>query len=874
MNLKIKNLYRLALTGTLAVSIPLWGQSDFDLPPPPDFSNQLPPASPFSNRGGQSGNTSDSNSTAGGGNGSSSANQVEILTKQKKQKFSAAPIEDINDKNFPETIESFDFPNAELSDVVKAISELTGKNFLIDPGVKGRITIIAPSQITVAEAYKAFLSALAINGYAVVPSGKFLKVRSARNAQRDGIETYTGSYYPNSDQMITRVINLKHISAEAINRDLRLLHSKDGEMSPYPATNSIIISDYGSNIDRIMKIISQLDVPGFDDILEVIPIKFAKAKDIAELVSKIVNKGDKNQGGAGGSFSSGVPRFTRAASAQTQSGNSSPYFMVIPDERSNSLVVVGNKSGIVRVKKLLTRLDYQIRPEESGGVYVYYLKYGDAEKIAQTLSIVTKDQSPKASESKSSLIISPTAGVQVGSQSLFGGDVKINADKNTNSLVIMANKQDYDVVLNLLNKIDIPRDQVYVESIIMEMKLTDSLDWQIGYFKFDPSGSGGKAGFNGMKPETLAGLLTPQGGSGAILGFGSSDKVTITPPGSTTQTTIASLIGFINFLKTHSNANILSTPQILAMDNQEAEIEVGDKVITGQTVSTTSVGQTQAAPIFEDATIKLKIKPFISTSTDSVRMELSSSVKQLSTAKTPSGLVSVSQPLATRSIKTNIVVPNKDTAVLGGLMKEDDIETIQKVPLLGDIPVIGWLFKSRGISKEKTNMLVFLTPSIIRNNKDSRMILGKKLDERINFIKSMGGRDPYGAKVDQINQSVKSSALSNELPFESGDGDGDGNENGDQPAIEQNNEENRDNGTDEGGSDLNQNVNPLNGQINNDNPSTETQDSAKAEDVFFEETDLEQEGGNPSQIDSNDANQNNGADDFNNSTNSNDAVVE
>lgn len=704
-----------------------------------------------------------------------------ILSAKQKEKLSQASVDEITDSNYPELIEAFDFPNAEITDVVKAISELTGKNFIIDPGVRGKITIIAPSKITVAEAYRAFLSALAINGYAVVPSGSFLKIRSARNAQRDGIETYAGSYYPNSDQMITRVIQLKHVSAEAINRDLRILTSKDGEMSIYAPTNSIIISDYGSNIDRIMKIIAQLDVPGFNDQLEVVPVKYAKAKDIAELVNKIVNKDNKSASQGGGTFQAGVPRFGRAGDTAGNAG--SPYFMVIPDERSNSLIVVGNKSGIDRLKDLLKKLDFPIRAEESGGVYVYYVKYGDAEKIAQTLSVIAKEASPTGGGASGAagggVVVSPTAGVQPINQNIFGGSVKINADKNTNSLVIMASKQDYELVLSLLNKLDIPRDQVYVEAIIMEMKATDSLDWQIGYFQFDKSGSGGKAGFNGIKPDNLAALLKPVEGSGAILGFGSKDVITVTPPTPGAQPIqIASLVGFINFLKTHTNANVLSTPQILAMDNQEAEIEVGDRVIAGQNVMVAVQGPSQVSPIFEDATIKLKIKPFISPTINSVRLDLQSQVKQLSTAKTPPGLINVSQPLATRSIKTNIVVPDQDTAVLGGLMKEDDIETVQKVPLLGDIPIIGWLFKSRGKSKEKTNLLVFLTPKIIRTQSDARQVLGKKLNERLKFIKSMGGHDPYGDKIDEISASGAGSAAAthqmNGSPMQSGSSFNDG----------------------------------------------------------------------------------------------------
>jgi general secretion pathway protein D len=716
---------------------------DFGSPPPPPDMGTPTMSTP--------GNMGHSNSGAGsnskdGGSGP--------LAPAQKEKFAKAAIEDITDANFPEIIESFDFPNADIQDIVKAISELTGKNFIIDNGLRGKITILAPSKITVAEAYKAFLSALAINGYAIVPQGKFLKIRSARNAQRDSIETYSGTYYPNSDQMITRIIHLKHIQAEAVNRDLRILSSKDGEMSIYAPTNSIILSDYGSNIDRVMKIISQLDVPGFEDQMEVIPVRYAKAKDIAELIDKIVNKGQNTGTNNRTGFSAGVPRFTRPSTG-TQGSQGSAYYMVIPDDRTNSLIVVGNKPGIARIKKLLTQLDFRIRPEDAGGVYVYYVRNGDAKKIAATLQGVAKDAAPKPTTGAAApLPILPGGGV-AAQQEIFGGDVKITADEGTNSLVVVASKQDYEVVLNLLKRIDIPRDQVYVEAVIMEMKSTDALNYQIGYFQFDKSGSGAKVGFNGFTGKTtLADLLNPASGQGTILGFGSGDKVTINPGGSSTGSiTIPSLIGFLNFLKTNANANILSTPQILALDAQDALIEVGDKVVTG---SQATAGANGAAPVvtptFEDATIQLKIKPFISPTTNTIRMELKSNIKQLSIAKTPEAFANSTQPLATRKIETNIVVRNGDTAVLGGLMKEDDLETITKVPLLGDIPIIGWLFKSRSSSKEKTNMLIFLTPKIVRTATDANQLLGQKIEQRQKYIQSIGGRDPYGETVDQLQR--------------------------------------------------------------------------------------------------------------------------
>ncbi|QDK45176.1 type II secretion system protein GspD [Bdellovibrio sp. ZAP7] len=716
-------------------------------PPPPDFGN--------SDNSGFA--TPDAPAAAGGtrGGSHSSGDEGQVLNKSQKQKFAKAPTEDINSANFPQTIESFDYPNVEISELVKAMGELTGKNFIVDPGVRGKITISAPSKITVAEAYNAFLSALAINGFTVVPSGGFLKVKSARNAQRDNIEVYSGAYYPNTDQMITRIIHLKHISAAQVNRDLRILPSKDGEMNIYEPTNSIIISDYGSNIDRVMRIISQLDVPGFEEQLEVIPIKFAKAKDLADLVDKIVNKGSKSSGSAPGTFTAGVPRFSRSSGTSAQQGAS--FFMAIPDDRTNSIIVVGNKSGIVRIKKLISQLDFKIRAEDSGGVYVYYVKNGDAEKIAQTLSGVTKDAAPKPSTGPS--LLSPIGGQMQAPQEIFGGDVKITADKATNSLVITASKQDYEVVMNILNKIDIARDQVYVEAIIMEMSASDLDSWGVGYYQYGENGYG-KVGFNGG--INLQEMLNPVGGTGAILGFGSGKMIKVTPPGGS-EITIPSLVGFINFLKQTKKANILSTPTIIALDNNEAEIEVGDKVVTSmqQNVSGTS-GTVTTTPTMEDATIKLHIKPFISPSSNSIRMEIKQSVTQLSSVQAPKDFQNNTQPLAKRSINTMINVKNGDTAILGGLIKEDDVETVVKVPLLGDIPILGWLFKSRSLNKTKTNMVSFLTPKIIRNSGDVNEVVSKRLEERIEYIKGQGGKDPYGAKIDPIYRKAQGAAAPSE----------------------------------------------------------------------------------------------------------------
>lgn len=433
--------------------------------------------------------------------------------------------------------------------------------------------------------------------------------------------------------------------------------------------------------------------------------------------------------------------------------------MVIPDDRTNSLIVTGNKAGFERIHRLLQQLDRPLPGGDAGGVNVYYVKYGDAKKIAATLAGVAKDAGPKpgggGGGAPGAPTISPTQGVQTQTTEIFGGDVKITADEGTNSLVILASKADYETVLKLLRKIDVQRDQVYVEAIIMELSATDTMDYQIGYFQYLGQ-NGGRAGFQGIGAETLSGLINPVGGSGVILPFSDGKTVDITPinpaGGTTTTFKIPSLLGFINFLKQNKNGNVLSTPSILTLDAQEGKISVGDKVVIGLQQGAAAVGTVAPPPTpqFEDANIELKVKPFISAEDRNIRMELKATVKQISNARSPKALADSVQPLATRSIDSNILVRHGDTAVLGGLMKENELETVTKVPLLGDIPILGWLFKSRNVSREKTNLVIFLTPKIIRTREDAKQLLGKTTQRRLDYVKSIGGRDPFGGYIDEL----------------------------------------------------------------------------------------------------------------------------
>ena len=684
-----------------------------------------------------------------------------LISSKTGKKFSEANPEDITNENFPDLIESFDYPNADIADVIKAIGELTGKNFIVDPQVRGKITIIAPSQITVAEAYRAFLSALAINGLTVVPSGAFLKIKTARNAQRDSIETYSGDYFPNSDQMITRIIKLKYISADEVNKQLRILPSKDGEMVPYPPTNSIIISDYGANIERVMKIINQLDVPGFEEQLEVIRIKYAKAKDIEELLSKIINKGEDTK--------KGVPRFRRRSSKDGDSaaGGTESFSLVVGDDRTNSIIVVGNKAGISKIKNLIGKLDFRLKPEDQGGVYVYYVRHGEAEQIANTINGIAENSNKAQEQTSTPKAKGGTEPVQVGpsSAAIFGGDVKVTFDKNTNSLIVTASKQDYEVVKNLLNKIDIARDQVFVKVIIMEMSAESNTSYGVDFYTFDENSNGvGRIGFRSS--GSIQDLIDPTADQGGVLGFGSGDTLQINvgaPPGQ--PVTVTSIAGLVKFLKTNTNANVLSTPQIMALDNEESIIEVGAQVPVGRNQSTTANGVTQNNIDFRDATIKLTMTPYISPDTDAVQMKIDQQVAEIAEVNVRAAELADSAAATTkRQIKTQIVVNSGDTAVLGGLMQDKVSETERKIPLLGDIPILGWLFKSRSSETQKQNLVVFITPKIIRSAYDNSELVTKKINERIDFIQQhMKGQDPHGQYVDQFPRAAKNAGAEDQL---------------------------------------------------------------------------------------------------------------
>lgn len=670
-----------------------------------------------------------------------------------KVSLADAQPEDINNKNFPDIVESFDYKDAPIADVVNAIGRLTGKNFIFEQNLTGKITIMAPRKVTVAEAWQAFLSALSMNGMTVVPAGKFLKIRKIDDAKSDSIETYAGAYYPNGDQLITRIVRLKYINADDVQKTFQnVIKSKQGQMAAYEKTNSLIITDLGSNIERIMLVLEELDKPGFEEQLKVITIKNAKAKDIAELITKIINKGEnKNQ------------NTFRPASRFGEKDKDESLSLVSPDERTNSIIVVGNSQGIARIVKLVQQLDYPLDPSESGGVYVYYVKHGEAKKIADTLNGFVQEADKKTAQAPAADPNNPAAFKPPQQKpQIFGGDIVIKADENTNSLIVTASKQDYQTFQSLMAKIDLPKDQVYVEAYIIDMKATRGFNWGVSGMKFLGADADASKSDNGVARIGYNfadfGKVADIASTGAILGFGSKDnKVSVKLGGQTVL--LPNLLAFVNFIQQNTNSNILSTPQVLAMDNEESLLEVGDEVPVGLTQAPgVGGGVGIATPQFKDAVISLKITPFISPDSDILRMHIEQKANDIST-KIPKAaqLQATAQGITKRSIKTNLTLQSGDAAVLGGLMQDNDTVEESKVPLLGDIPVLGWLFKSRVVKREKSNLMVFISPTIIRNSEAHKKLVNVKLNDRIKWLKkSANGRDPHGEDFANLTKYAES----------------------------------------------------------------------------------------------------------------------
>ncbi len=671
----------------------------------------------------------------------------------------------------PDVVSNFDFPDADIVEIAKTLGRLTCLNFILDKEVTGRISIVSNAPITIGDAWKAFLTALDVRGFALVPSGKYLRIAKQRDAKDKQLKLYSGAFSPDNDAMITRVVSLKYINAEEVRRVFMNIVSPNTRMTAYDQTNTLIITDTGSNIKKLTDLIGLLDVEGFDEGLEVIKIKYASAEDIAKLIDQLLPS-SSGPGGFPAPGAPGAPRFGPRAARKTKEGG--VVSNIIADGRTNSLIVNGNAKGVDEVRALARKLDTQVTANSgSSRIHVKYLQYADAEQVATTLNNLTAGSTGTAGGAAKPGAATFGPG---SAATLFEGAVKVAADKPTNSVVITASPTDYILMKRVISKLDVARDQVYVEAVIMEMSMSKALE--VGSSLASPNN---KVGFVPNPKDLAAFLAAPAVGlQGLSLGFGLGKEQDYQVPGTNTTTRINSVMGLVRLLQTNANANVLATPQILTLDNQEASIEVGETVPVPVATQVQGAGTAQSFNR-ERVSLSLKLTPQINKISNFVKLNIEQRFDDFSARELPSAIQGSAFGTTTRQSKTTVIVQDQDTVVLGGLIRDKVNETTTKVPVLGDIPVLGWLFRSKRSETNKTNLLVFITPRVIKQYQAVRSILDRKIQERDDFIeRSNGGDDPFkNEKMNMIRSLPPLAELKSGIQIQNTDDD-------EEPFIDEN----------------------------------------------------------------------------------------
>ncbi len=666
-----------------------------------------------------------------------------------------------------QVVTDFNFPDADILDIAKALGKLTGKNFIYDKDVKGRVSVISNSPITVSDAWNAFLTALDMNGFALIPPakpGQHIRIARNRDARDKQLKTYTGKYSPNTDALITRVFQLKYISSEEVARTFRSFMPANSRIIPYEQTNTVIVTDTGSNIAKLNQMLQILDVEGFDAGIELIPVKYASASELSTLIDKLIPGSGASTGGPGGAPA--APRFGgsggRFTARRTKEGGI--INTIISDERTNTLIVHANSKGAEQVREVVVKLDQKVPLQAGGGkVHVIYLQFADSEAIATTLNSITQGSSRATAPPPAAPGGAPGSGTgtnPVATAPLFEGNIKISADKSTNSLVVTASPSDFATIQRVVNRIDIPRDEVYVEVVIMEINLSKTFQFSSNII--NPS-SGLASITNG---DLFSFLANPASQKGALLGFSSGQSQSVTLGPGTTPITVSSVQGLIRAIQTNSNANILATPQIIALDNTESTFESTDKIPVEKVTIAANSGVPSRSIENQPVTLSIKIKPQINKLSNFVKLDVQTKIADLTSKGVPKSLENSAFSITERSAQTSVVVGDSDTIVMGGLVRDKVSETVSKIPILGDIPLLGWLFRSKESESGKSNLVIFITPHIVRQYEKVRAILDKKLKERDEFLETnAGGEDPFRKTRDDMIRSLPDlKQLSNTKP--------------------------------------------------------------------------------------------------------------
>ncbi len=574
--------------------------------------------------------------------------------------------------------------DTDIQEFIEFVADVTGTTIVIDPAVKGKVKVVSSKPVSRAELYDLFLSILDVHGYTAVRSGEVVRVIPNKNARSSPVDVISGTSVIN-DEYVTQVIRLENVSAAKLIPVLRPLVPQQAHMAAYAPSNAIIISDIRANIDRIAKIIDRMDQSAVKE-TEIVKLRYGVATDVVEMLKTL----EKSRAGEG-------------ADANDEAS-------LVADKRTNSVIVTADEVSIERIKGLIDYLDIPL--EQSGNVRVMYLEYADATEVAEVLTRVMQNLSRLDDESSGR------------TRAANAAKSTIEADEGTNSLIITADTDEMAALEAVIARLDIRRAQVLVEAIIVEIDIVEGRELGLQWLFANDSGLYGsnisqtQLGTNAaiasaILPEDaasteiavrdLAGALSQV--PGATLGWGVVDD-------DLTMTTI------LNALEKQGNTNILSTPSLLTLDNEEAFITVGQQVpfVTGN-YTNTGAANGVANPFQtiqrENVGVTLQVTPQINEG-DSVVMDIVQEVSSISQqALSASDLITNE-----RKIETKVLAKDGDIVVLGGLVKDDIQDAQQGVPILSGIPVLGRLFRNDVVNVTKSNLLVFIRSTIIRDDDD------------------------------------------------------------------------------------------------------------------------------------------------------------
>jgi general secretion pathway protein D len=714
------------------------------------------------------------------------------------------------------------YDNAELKDVIKDMAEKTHRNFLVDPKISGKITLISPQQVTMKTAYAAFVHALDQAGYAIIVLERYPKldskgnphpfagtpslsrILSAKAAMTENLEIrLDGRPRASGGQLVTQLVTLESVSADEVSKIISNMISSDGNLITYQPTNTLIITDSANNIRRLMKLIRELDISAPKQELDIIKILHAEAQRVVDIINELYGTAATGSTTSKTSTASDAAArraerrkarrdktkkttTTKAKSGTRTNVGAEPSFIgkMIADERTNSIIVMATKKALVEIRDLVKRIDYETDPRAQADIRVIYLSHAKAEELAQTLNNLlqasnARNQTSRRTTNTSSRNNRKTetsaranaAGSATSGN--FTGDVRIAHDVATNSLVVTAGRDDFRRLRHVIDMLDIPRKQVFVETVIMEISDTirddEGVSWH-GGIPGDTSsvlGAPSVIAARGSQSVNLgASLLDGSLLSGLALGiFGSAINLPI--PGVEGGLSIPAFGLVIRALQEDTSTNVLSAPSLLTLDNKEASIEIGETVpfptggvLGGLGGAAGGLGGFPSVSFTrEDVGIILRITPQVNDN-GYVTMEIYQEISEVKEGSTADTLASGGPTTTKRSAETTVSVKSNQTIVIGGLMQEVESVNESKVPILGDIPLIGFLFRNKAKTKRKTNLLIFLTPHIIERPEDLQEVYRIKMLQRQEFMRRFYGK----TKAEQREELNKLIRYSMNLP--------------------------------------------------------------------------------------------------------------